>query len=198
MILFPMADIREIGKRGGRRMSRVLICVMALVLSGCAVSSSTIVRPSDLYDPPEYPFYYDALWADLFWRCITPEGGGIRVEGYAISSMRSSMAVLGFEVQLLARDAKGNILVDRWSWGDPIDADNITPIAFALAVPAAAAYDLRYRFQAPDNGNGDGGGTGHRRQEPPVVLVRGGFEVFGTIEDVCSDQYRRKAGQFGS
>lgn len=176
-------------------MLRPLALILIVALTGCAASPSTFTRPRDLYNPQEYPFYYDALWADLFWRCATPEGGGVGVQGYAIASMRSNMGIFLFEVQLKVRDAKGRILVDRWSYGDPLDADNITPIAFALAVPKpaeAVGYDLFYRFKSPD-GNGNGGSTSQRRQEPRVVLVRGGLEVFGTVVDVCSERYRRKA-----
>ncbi len=175
-------------------MSRALMWFIALALTGCAVPSGTFTRPADLYNPPaEYPFYYDALWADLFWRCTTPEGGGVRVEGYAVSSMRSNVDVSDFEVQLLARDAKGNIVADSWTYGDRLHASNVEPVPFAIAVPAAGdavGHDLRYRFQTAENGNGNGGGTGHRRQEPRVVLV--GLEIFGTIEDVCDARYRRK------
>ena len=164
-------------------MVRTVILIMALTLAGCAATSRTFTRPANLYDPPEYPFYYDALWADFFWRCPTPEEDGVRVEGYAVSSTRSNMGILRFEVVLRARDAKGNIVVERWTYGDPLDADNITPIAFALAVPKAAdavGYDLFYWFQSRD-GNGNGNGTSHRRSEPRVVRVQG-FGVFGTID----------------
>lgn len=181
------------------RMFRYLI--LALVLAGCAASASTFTRPRDLYNPSaEYPFYYDALYADLFWRCQTPEGGGVEVEGYAVTSMRSNLAMFRFEMQLLARDAKGNTVADDWSYGNPVDADNITPIAFTLTVPAAGdavAHDLLYRFQVPDNGNGNGSGTSRGHHEPRVQLV-GGLPVFGTIEDACSDRYRRKAIPPGS
>ncbi|MEE9534425.1 MAG: hypothetical protein V3W06_08390 [Acidimicrobiia bacterium] len=178
-------------------MSRALMWFIALALTGCAVPSSTFTRPADLYNPPaEYPFYYDALWADLFWRCTTPEGGGVRVEGYAVSSTRSNTAVSNFEVQLLARDAEGNIVADRWTYGALLHASNVEPVPFAIAVPAAGGavgYDLRYRFQAPDGGDMIGGaGPGHRRQEPRMVLADG-LEIFGTIEDVCDAQYRRKS-----
>jgi hypothetical protein len=167
--------------------------ILALALTGCALPPSTFTRPADLYNPPEYPFYYDALYADLFWRCKTPEGGGVRVEGYAVSSTRSSMALLDFEVRLIAQDAKGNILADRWTYGDRVDADNVTPIPFAIAVPAAGEgvrHELYYRFQVPD-GNGNGNGTAQHGRRVRLVSAAG-QEIFGTIEDVCSDRYRRK------
>jgi hypothetical protein len=174
-------------------MIRPLALILIVGLTGCAAAPSTFTRPRDLYNPQEYPFYYDALWADLFWRCAPPAGGGVGVQGYAIASTRTNMAIFLFEVGLEARDGKGNILFERWSYGDPFDADNITPIAFALDVPKAAeavGYNLRYRFQSADGG-GDGDGTSQRRQAPRVVLVQG-FAVFGTVVDVCSDQYRRQ------
>ncbi len=177
-------------------MTRALMCIIVLALTGCAVPSSTFRQPADLYNPPaEYPLYYDALWADLFWRCITPEGGGVRVEGYAVSSTRSGMGVSFFEVRLLARDAKGNIVADRWAYGDRLEASNVEPVSFAIAVPAAGdagGYNLRYRFQVHEGGDGSpAAGPGHRRQEPRMVLVDG-LEIFGTIENVCDAQYRRK------
>ncbi len=168
--------------------------IMTLALAGCA-TPRTFTRPANLYDPAGYPLYYDALWADIFWRCPTPaEKGGVQVEGYAVSSMRFNVGMFRFQVILRARDQKGKILVEDWTWGDPIDADNITPIAFALTLPKVAdavGYDLYYSFQSQD-GDGDGGdGVSQRREEPKVVLVQG-FGVFGTIEDVCSDRHRRK------
>ena len=76
----------------GHTMVRTLILIMALALAGCAATPRTFTRPANLYDPAGYPFYYDALWADFFWRCPTPpEEGGVQVEGYAVSSMRSNM-----------------------------------------------------------------------------------------------------------
>jgi hypothetical protein len=85
--------------------------IFALVLAGCASPPSTFTRPIDLYNPPaEYTYYYDALYADLFWRCVTPERGGVNIEGYAVTSLRSNMAIFNFEVRLTARDAKGNPL----------------------------------------------------------------------------------------
>lgn len=171
-------------------MCRALIWFIALALTGCAVPSSTFTRPADLWNPPaEYPLYYDALWADLFWRCNTPERGGVRVEGYAVSSTRSNLAVLRFEVQLVTRDAKGHILADRWTYGDRLHASNVEPVPFAIAVPAAGGavgYDLRYRFQVDDGGDGK-----DARQGPRVMLVDF-LEIFGTIEDVCDARWQRK------
>ncbi|MEE9521932.1 MAG: hypothetical protein V3W05_03915 [candidate division NC10 bacterium] len=173
--------------------------ILALALTGCAVSSGTFTRPTDLYNPPpEYPFYYDALYADLFWRCVTPEGGGVRVEGYGVSSTRTGTALYGFEVTLVARDAKGTILADPWIYGDPRDADNVTPTAFAISVPATGegvGYDLRYRFQTP---GGNGNGRASRGRGVRLVQDTGAQEIFGTIEDVCSDKYRRKVTPPGS
>ena len=181
-------------------MYRSVIFIMALVLTGFAVSASTFVRPPDLYNPPmDYPFRYEALYTENFWRCNTPEGGGVRVEGYAVSSTQSSVSFWEFEVRLIARDATGKILADQWSYGNPIDADNITPVAFALSVPTAGEgirYDLYYRLLVHDGGGAARGGhPGHA----VVRLVRSeGLYDSGTIHDVCSDQYLRKAVPPGS
>jgi hypothetical protein len=181
-------------------MYRSLIFIMALVLTGFAVSASTFVRPPDLYNPPmEYPFRYEALYTENFWRCTTPEGGGVRVEGYAVSSTRSSVSFWEFGVRLIARDAQGNIVADQWASGDGSIPSNIDPVPFAVAVPAAGEgirYDLYYRLLV-----GDGGGTargGHPGHGVVRLVLSEGLYDSGTIHDVCSDQYRRKAAPSAS
>lgn len=168
--------------------------ILALALTGCALPPSTFTRPADLYHPGDYHLSYDALYANLFWRCVTPGGGGLRVEGYAVTSMRSSMAILDFEVRLSARDAKGDMLAERWTYGDRINASNIEPIPFAISLPKAgegARYDLFYQFVVPD-GAGQARG-GHRGQRVRLVGAGAGFDFFGTIHDVCGGQWRKKA-----
>ena len=174
--------------------------ILALALTGCALPPSTFTRPADLYNPPEeYAYYYDALYADFFWRCVTPERGGVRVEGYAVSSLRNNIAILDFEVRLFALDAKGNILGDRWTYGDRLSPSNLDPVPFAITVPAAAdvvRYDLYYYFEVPEwhgNNGGDGGAQGRPRiQRVRVVLASMGLDYFGTIEDVCGGRWQRK------
>ncbi len=173
-------------------MYRYVIC--ALVLAGCASPPSTFRQPADVYNPPaEYAYYYDALYADFYRRCVTPERAGVRVEGYAVSSLRNNMAFFNFEVRLFALDAKGNILADRWTYGDTIGAVRLVPVSFAIAVPAAGAevrYELYYRFETMD-----GGGQarrGHGGQQARLVVFGAGMEYFGTIQDVCGNRYRRK------
>ena len=177
-------------------MYRYRILIVALVLTGCAVPASTFTHPADLYHPVEYSMTYDALYADLFWRCKTPEGGGVHVEGYAVTSTRSNMAIHNFGVRLIARDATGNIVANRWTYGGLLHASNIDPVPFAISVPAAGKgvrYDLHYQFQKAES-------PGSRAPQPPrrVWLVSGARDVFGTIEDVCDDKYRRKAPPPGS
>ncbi len=51
--------------------------ILALILAGCASPPSTFRQPVDIYNPPaEYAYYYDALYADFFWRCVTPRARG--------------------------------------------------------------------------------------------------------------------------
>ncbi len=84
--------------------------ILALVLAGCASPPSTFRQPVDIYNPPaEYAYYYDALYADLFWRCVTPEQGGLRVEGYAVTSLRNNMAILNFEVRLFRTNRRSEL-----------------------------------------------------------------------------------------
>jgi len=173
-------------------MYRYVIC--ALLMAGCTLPPSTFRQPADVYNPPaEYAYYYDALYADFFWRCVTPERGGVRVEGYAISSLRNNMAFFNFEVRLFALDAKGNILADRWTYGDTIGAVRLVPVSFAIAVPAAGAevrYELYYQFESND---GSGAALrGHGGQQVQLVGPGPGMLYFGTIEDVCGDRWRRK------
>jgi hypothetical protein len=152
--------------------------ILALALTGCASSPSTFTRPADVYNPVEYPSYYDALSADLFWRCKTPDVGGGTIEGYAVSSTRENLPISNFEVALFARDAKGKTVAKRWTYGDRLSASQFQPVPFQISVAAVegvARYDLYYAFQIP----------GERR--------RWSERRFGTIEDVCSDRWRRKA-----
>jgi len=163
--------------------------ILVLILAGCALSPSPFTQPADIYHPLEYPFYFDALQADLFWRCTTPEGGGVRIEGYALSSLRTSTPIYNFQVRLIARDAQGGILADRWTYGDLISASRYEPIPFAISVPATGEgvhYDLFYWFQYP-SGNG-----GRGSERPEIVLARATLlPVSWTIEDVCDDRWRK-------
>jgi|GEM_PF-2480998 len=168
--------------------------ILILILTGCALPPSPFTPPADIYHPVEYPFYFDAVQADLFWRCTTPEGGGVRIEGYALSSLRSSMPIYDFQVRLFARDAQGKILADRWTYGDLSSAKRYEPIPFAISVPATGEgvhYDLFYWFQYPGGGNG-GRGAQHG---PGIVLARAGLQpVSWTIQDVCDDKWRQRRG----
>jgi len=167
--------------------------ILVLILAGCAPSPFT--PPADIYHPAEYPFYFDAVQADLFWRCTTPEGGGVRIEGYALSNLRSSTPIYDFQVRLFARDAQGKILADRWTYGDLSSAKRYEPIPFAISVPATGEgvhHDLFYWFQYP--GGGNGGGRGAPRG-PGIVLAQAGLlPVSWTIQDVCDDRWRQKRG----
>jgi hypothetical protein len=159
-----------------KKMHRYLLLMLAL---GCASSPNTFVRPADVYNPNpvEYPSYYDALSADLFWRCMTPEVGGVRVEGYAVASTRENLPISNFQVTLTARDAKGNELAKRWTYADRLGPTQYEPVPFTISGPATervARYDLYYAFDIP----------GERR--------RWNERRFGTVEDVCSDRWRRK------
>ncbi len=170
--------------------------ILALVLAGCASPPSTFRQPVDIYNPPaEYAYYYDALYADLFWRCVTPERGGVRVEGYAVTSLRNNMAILNFQVRLFARAAKGEVLAEGWSYGDRLNPSNLDPVPFTIAVPAAddvSRYDLYYNFEVPD-GNGNGGtARGTDRVQRVRMELAAGLTWFGTIEDVCGVGWQRK------
>jgi len=155
--------------------------ILALVLAGCASPPSTFTRPADVYKPPaEYAYYYDALYADFFWHCVTPEDRTVRVGGYAVSSMRNMVGLVNFEVRLTARAAKGEKLAEGWTYGDRLNAAQSEPVPFAVSVPAAGAgvrYELYYQFVVP----GESGRGGHS-----------GMNYFGTIEDACGPRYRRK------
>ena len=177
--------------------------IMALILAGCAPSSGTFKQPADVYNPPaEYAYAYDALYAELFYRCVTPERGGVRIEGYAITSLRNNMAILDFQVRLFALDAKGNVLTQRWTYGDRLSPTNLDPVPFAIAVPAAdgvARYDLYYKFVVPDgNGNGNGTAQGIPHIQRVRMVPAAGLDFFGTIEDVCSVRWQRKVIPPGS
>ena len=154
--------------------------ILALVLAGCASPPSTFTRPADVYNPSaEYANYYDALYADFFWRCVTPEDR-TTVRGYAVSSLRNMVGLVNFEVRLTARAAKGEKLAEGWTYGDRLNVTQSEPVPFAVSVPAAGAgvrYELYYQFVVP----GESGRGGHS-----------GMNYFGTIEDACGPRYRRK------
>jgi hypothetical protein len=177
-------------------MYRCLILVLAL--AGCAMqqsqSPSWFKQPADLYHPAEYPLYFDAVQADLFWRCMTPEEGGVRIEGYVMSSLRTSLPIYDFQVQLYARDAKGKIVADRWTQGDLAMASPNEQIPFAVSLPATGEglhYDLYYWFQYP----GAGGGGGRVQVGPRIALAQAGLlPVSWTIQDVCDEKWRQRRG----
>ncbi len=163
------------------------LMILALVIAGCASPPSTFRQPVDIYNPPaEYAYYYDALYADFFWHCVTPEDRTVRVGGYAVSSLRNAVGLVNFEVRLTARGAKGEKLAEGWTYGDRLNAAQSEPVPFAVSVPAAddmSRYDLYYQFVVP----GEGGRGGHS-----------GMNYFGTIEDACGPRYRRKQVPPGS
>ncbi len=160
--------------------------ILALVIAGCASPPSTFTRPADVYKPPgEYAYAYDALYAELFWRCVTPEDR-TTVRGYAVSSLRNAVGLVNFEVRLTARAAKGEKLAEGWTYGDRLNAAQSEPVPFAVSVPAAGEgvrYELYYQFVVP----GESGRGGHS-----------GMNDFGTIEDACGPRYRRKQVPPGS
>ena len=162
------------------------LMILTLVIAGCASPPSTFTRPADVYKPPaEYANYYDALYADFFWRCVTPEDR-TTVRGYAVSSLRNAVGLVNFEVRLTARAAKGEKLAEGWTYGDRLNAAQSEPVPFAVSVPAAGEgvrYDLYYQFVVPGE-SGRGGDSG--------------MNYFGTIEDACGPRYRRKQVPPGS
>ncbi len=169
--------------------------ILVLILAGCALPPSSFTQPADIYHPVEYPLYFDAVQADLFWRCTTPEGGGVRIEGYALSSLRSNTPIYDFQVRLFARDAQGRILADRWTYGDRAMASRYEPIPFAISVPATGEgvhHELFYWFQYP--GGGGNGGRGAQRGPGIVPAQAGLLPVSWTIQDVCDDRWRQKRG----
>ena len=163
-------------------MYRYLILAFALALAVTACGpKSTFKRPANVQNPVAYNYYYNALYADVFYRCTTPEAGGLGVDGYAISSASSGSAIENFHVRLFAKDAKGNTVADRWTYGDRLVADLQTPVPFRISVPTAGEgirYDLYYNFDVKE---------GSMRNPH-----------FGTVGDVCGGRYRRKEGPPGS
>lgn len=158
-------------------MFRYLMLILPLILIGCASSPSTFNRPADLHNPNpgEFPSHYDALSADLFWRCKTPDVGGRSVEGYAVASTRENLPIRNFSVTLFARDAKGSTVTRRATWGDRLSPSQFQPVPFTITVPAAegvARYDLFYSFHVLDG----------REQVSRI----------GTVEDACGERWRRK------
>ncbi len=157
------------------------LMILALVIAGCASPPSTFTRPADVYKPPaQYAYAYDALYAELFWHCVTPEDRTVRVGGYAVSSLRNAVGLVNFEVRLTARGAKGEKLAEGWTYGDRLNAAQSEPVPFAVSVPAAGEgvrYDLYYQFVVP----GESGRGGHS-----------GMNYFGTIEDACNTRWQRR------
>lgn len=152
--------------------------ILALALTGCASVASPFTRPADDFNPVDYTHSYNALFAELFWRCMGPGETGVNVEGYAVASMRNSVGLDNFEVRLRALDSKGKILGDRSTYGDRLSASQFEPVPFQISVPAAGEgvrYSLYYSFRVPE--------PGARMAQP----------YFGTIEDLCSGRWRRRA-----
>ena len=156
--------------------------ILALALTGCASSASTFTRPADVFNPNPVDFThsYNALYSELFWRCVGPEETGVNVEGYAVGSIRTGVGLNNFQVRLTARDSKGSELAVRSAWGGRLNARQFEPVPFQISVPAAGEgvrYDIFYSFRVPEPGE------------------RGGVARFGTIEDVCGGRWRRKASR---
>jgi len=170
--------------------------ILALVLAGCAAPARTFQQPLDLYNPPaEFTHYYDALHADLFWRCEQDDLEGVRVDGYAVTSLRNNMAIVNFQVRLFARDAKGNILAERGAFGHRQSPSNLEPVPFVVSVPAAAdvaRHDLYYSFVLPDGNGGNGTAEGSPGVRTARLRMTARPNFFGTVEDVCGARWQRK------
>ncbi|MFQ5961803.1 MAG: hypothetical protein ACE5MG_10425 [Candidatus Methylomirabilales bacterium] len=154
-------------------MKRTLI--LALVLTTWSLTPSAFAQAADVYDPANYPFYYNALYADLFWRCKTPDVGGVGIEGYAMASRGET--IRQFEVRLIARDAKGKKLADRSAYGESIHTRQFKPVPFQIAVPPGGEkirHDLLYSFEVPN--------------EAPDSQHQ-----FRSVENACGEKWRRKA-----
>lgn len=150
-------------------MYRYPILALALTLSAC----SSV--PAKLYNPVDYPFSENVQYADLYWRCQTPEGGGARVEGYAMNRMHSDLPVDNLEVRLIARDTKGKTVSQHQSRGNVLDPSTRTAVHFKVSTTTAGEgihYDLYYHFKVPGE----------------VSLV----DHAGTIPDVCGGQASEK------
>jgi hypothetical protein len=149
--------------------------ILALAVATWTWCPSAFAQASDVYNPANYPFHYDALYAELFWRCKTPDAGGVRVEGYAMSSRGD--AISKFEVRLIARDAKGKKLADRSAYGKLLHATQYKPVPFEISVPAGGEkvrHELSYSFEVPSE-------------------ERSSRDQFGAVEDACGGRWRQQA-----
>jgi len=160
-------------------MYRYVILCLALVLTGCA-STGEFKRPANVYDPEmaRFPFHYGTPYIDLFWRCTTPAAGGGGADGYAVASTNVNEGPQDFGVTMQGFNADGQKVIERFTWGWDGAPDQFDPVAFQVAVPAAAGvvrYDFYYSFYVVDG-----------RQK---------MSQFGTVKDVCGARWRRKAGQ---
>jgi hypothetical protein len=160
-------------------MWRYVILILALVVTGCATGED-FKRPADLYNPSmaRFPFHYGTPYVDLFWHCGTSQAGGTSVDGYTATSTNQDEPPQNFSVILKAFNADGQKVTERYTWGDDLLPSQFDPVPFEVAVPAVAGvarYDLYYSFYVLDG--------------------RDKLSQFGTVKDVCSDKWRRKAGQ---
>ena len=163
-------------------MYRSLIFSLALFLTACG-PKSTFKRPADIYNPnpTAYPFHYGSPYVDIYWRCTTPEAGGLSVGGYTATSDNQNLPPQNFSVILKAFNAKGEKLTQRFVYGDSLNPDQFDPVPFEVSLPAvagAAKYDLYYDFFVRDG--------------------RDKLQQFGTVNDVCGGRYRRKEVPPGS
>ena len=163
-------------------MYRYLILAVALTLTACG-PKSTFKRPADIYNPnpTAYPFHYGSPYIDMFWHCMSPEGGGVSIAGYVATSTNQNLPPQNFSVILKAYNAKGQKLTERFTYGDDLDPDQFEPVPLEVSLPAVsgvARYDLYYSFV--------------------VVDGREKLQQFGTVKDVCGGRYRRKEVPPGS
>ena len=164
-------------------MYRTLIAALTLALTACG-AKSTFQRPGDIFNPSAtaYPFHYGSPYIDMFYRCTTPAGGGISIDGYTVTSPNQNLPPQNFQVTLSAWDAEGHKLTQHFTYGDDLAPDQFDPVPFEISLPAVAGaveYDLYYDFYVADRGSGK-------------------LEEFGTVKNVCGGEYRRKAEPAGS
>ena len=171
----------DVWRRPIRDRSLTLPVVLTLVLTACG-SPTTHTRPG-IYGPipAPYPSHYSSPYIDMFWRCETPAGGGVRIDGYVATSLNQDLPPQSFQVTLSARDAKGKKLTEGFAYADNLSPDQFTPVPFEISLPGvtgAVAYELYYSFHVIDE----------RKQ----------LQQFGTVKDVCGARWLRGSPPPGS
>ncbi len=133
----------------------VILAVVALFLAGCAGMESGGGGGSApvLYPPPGMDHRVGNSHLELFWRCVRPEPGVLRLDGL-VANYNNAQPIRFFEAELVGVDAGGRerSAARGEARDQSIPTAQMSPFGISLKEGGdEARFDLYYNYQFQDN-----------------------------------------------